>query len=179
MKFNIARLDKVLLIQTLYYHASPKGYGEQDYAALLQAGEIVEGMSTQACKEILKQGARLRTGYLVDYYNGKPLKIEWNKVSRHQTIMSSVPYDLIHGRFRFLEALLNVFDPEEICITDKSYSAVHDRYFMDQERRWKELEMDRLLAATVLEQHARRGSYWRFDTANMTYSSSFLNGLSI
>lgn len=179
MKFNIARLDKVLLIQTLYCHASPKGYGEHDYAALLRAGEPVEGMSTETCKQILKQGAKLRTGYLVDYYNGKPLKIEWNKETRHRTMMSSVPYDLIHGRYRFLEALLNVFDPEEICITDKSYSAVHDRYFMEQERRWMELEMDRLLAATVQEEHARRGSYWKFDTAKMNYRSSFLNGLSI
>ena len=100
MKFNIVRLDKVLLIQTLYLHADPKGYGEHEYAQLLEVGEAVEGMSTEECKNILKQGARLRVGYLIDYYNGKPLKIEWNKISRHQTIMSSVPYDLIHGRFR-------------------------------------------------------------------------------
>jgi hypothetical protein len=102
-------------------NATPKGYGEKEYADLLEAGEAVEGLSTETCKDMLRQGARLRTGYLIDYYNGKPLKIEWNTISRHQAIMSSVPYDLIHGRFRFLEALLNVFDMEEILITEKLF----------------------------------------------------------
>jgi hypothetical protein len=179
MNFNIAHLDKVLLIQTLYYHASPKGYGEQEYAQLLEAGEAVEGISTQDCRAILKQGARLRTGYLVDYFNGKPLKIEWNKVSRHRTIMSSTPYDVIHGRFRFLEALLNVFDPEEILITDKNYSAAHDRDFVQQQRRLREFELERLLSDAVFEQHPKRGAYWKLDTEKMTYRSSFLHGLDI
>jgi len=46
---------------------------------------------------------------------------------------NSFPYDVAHGKFRFFEALLNVFDPEEILITKKEYDPVLDKLHFKKE----------------------------------------------
>ena len=90
MKFNVTRLDKVLLIQTLYLHAEPKGYGQHQYHELLRQGKAVEGLSREECDSILS-GAEKDLGYLVDYYNGKPLKLGFKKMQDGRVLVDSIP----------------------------------------------------------------------------------------
>ncbi len=66
MKFNIAHLDKTMLLQTLYRHASPKGDGETEYAQLLEAGEEVGNISAHECVKILRKAEKSAGDYIVD-----------------------------------------------------------------------------------------------------------------
>jgi hypothetical protein len=50
---------------------------------------------------------------------------------------------------------------------------------MQHERRLKEFEIERLLNGAVLEEHPRKGAYWKLDAKKAAYRSSFLHGLSI
>lgn len=178
VEFNITYLDNVLLLQTLYVHADPKGYGEKQYRQLLKEGKIVEGLPTEECMTILK-GKYQDSDYLVDYYNGKPLKLDWVKTPGGQVIARTLPYDAAHGKFRFLEALLNVFDPEEILITQRQYHPVHDKlFFKKEDTRIIEYELIQLLKHTLPFQDAT-GVYWKIDNENAPYRSAFLNGLNI
>ena len=102
MEFNITHLDKILLIQTLYIHADPKGYGEKQYRQLLKEGKVVEGLPMEECKAML-EGKHRDPGYLVDYYNGKPLKLDWVSSPGGQLITRTLPYDIAHGKYRFLK----------------------------------------------------------------------------
>lgn len=115
----------------------------------------------------------------MDYYNGKPLKLDWKKKPGGHLIANSVPYDIAHGKFRFFEALLNVFDPDEIFIMQKEYNTVTDKlYFNKDETRIIEYELMQILENTF-PINDNMGIYWKIDTNNIRYRSSFLNGLDI
>ncbi len=179
MKFNVTNLDKVLLLQTLYVHADPKGYGVGRYNDLQQQGKIVEGLSRKECEVILNRRQGEGTGYLVDYYNGKPIKLYIEDMPADQLWINSIPYDLAHGRFRFLEALLNTFDPEEIIITKKEYDPFHYQWHFKRENaRINEYELAQLLdhASSFTD---KTGTFWKIDSADTPYRSAFLNGLDI
>lgn len=177
MEFDITHLDKVLLIQTLYFHANPKGYGEREYDEMLQKGKAVEGLSKNECESILR-GYNAK-GYLVDYYNGKPLKLHWRKTRNGKLLMLSLPYDSIHGRFRFLEALLNVFGPEEIIITQIKYDPIQEEFFKrENDPRIVEYELAQLLRhAIAYPGDTEMGKHWKIDQDNFAYRSAFLQGL--
>lgn len=177
MEFNITHLDKVLLLQTLYVHADPKGYGEKQYRDLLKQGKIVEGLPEEECRKILSQKYPA-SGYLVDYHNGKPLKLDWRWKEGGQVFANSIAYDVAHGRFRFFEALLNVFDPEEILITKREYDlALEKLHFKNEDTRIVEYELAQILAYAI-PIHGT-DPHWRIDPNNNGYKSSFLNGLEI
>jgi len=177
VEFNITHLDKVLLLQTLYVHADPKGYGEKQYRELLKQGKIVEGLPEEECRKILSQKYPA-SGYLVDYYNGKPLKLDWRRKEGGQIFAISIAYDAAHGRFRFFEALLNVFDPEEILITKKEYDPAFDKlYFKKEDTRIIEYELAQILAYAIPIHET--SPHWRIDPDNNGYRSAFLNGLDI
>lgn len=178
MEFNITRLDKILLLQTLYVHADPKGYGEKQYRQLLKEGKTVEGLPDAECQTILK-GINGGGGYMVDYYNGKPLKQDWRKASNGELLVHSLPYDVAHGKFRFLEALLNVFDPDEIIITQKEYNQGQDKlFFQKEDTRIIEYELAQILDHAIACKD-ESGNYWQLDPGDTSYHSAFLNGLDI
>ena len=66
MIFNVTKLDKIKLIQTLYIHADPKGYGKREYAFKDVIGENVLGLTDEECRDILKMDSPDLSGYLVD-----------------------------------------------------------------------------------------------------------------
>jgi hypothetical protein len=178
MEFNITNLDKILLLQTLYVHADPKGYGTTQYRQLLKQGKTVEGLPMEECEDILK-GRYRDSAYLVDYYNGKPIKLDWVKAPEGQLIARTLPYDVAHGKYRFLEALLNVFDAEEIRIVKKEYPRQQEElFFKKEDTRIIEYELRQLLDHTVPFRD-KTGAYWIIDNTNNTYRSAFLNGLEI
>ena len=54
MIFNVTKLDKIRLLQTLYIHADPKGYGKVEYNFLDVVGEYVIGLTDEECRELLR-----------------------------------------------------------------------------------------------------------------------------
>lgn len=179
MQINITNLDKILLLQTLYIHADPKGYGIKQYREGLQKGQIVEGLPVKECEAILNSDGQHDSGYLIDYYNGKPLKFGWITTTSGQQLAHTLPYDAAHGRYRFFEALLNVFDPEEILITDKEYDSIQDKLFLEKhDTRIIESKLTIILQNAVCFTD-EKGIYWKINSEDIDYRSAFLNGLDI
>ncbi len=177
MEFNITQLDKILLLQSLYIHADPKGYGEYQYQELLKKGKTVEGLASDECIAILKGGHK-DVGYLADYYNGKPLKLDWKTTPGGQILANSMAYDIAHGKFRFLEALLNVFDMDEIVITRKEYLRLNPFLdFRPEDARTTEYELE-LFVEHAIPVTEETGTSWRLDSA-IRYRSAFLSGLDL
>lgn len=178
MQINITNLDKILLLQTLYVHADPKGYGIKQYQRGLEKGQPVEGLSVKEC-EILLSGSEQSSGYLVDYYNGKPIKLSWENTFAGQQLVHTLPYDAAHGRYRFFEALLNVFDPEEILITDREYDSIQFKIFLENhENRIIEYKLISILQNSIYYTDKKDG-YWKINSEDADYRSSFLSGLDI
>lgn len=179
MLINITNLDKILLLQTLYFHADPKGYGIKQYRQGLQKGRIVEGLPAKECEGIFNRNGQHDNGYLVDYFNGKPLKFGWTTTTSGQQLSHTLPYDAAHGRYRFFEALLNVFDPEEILITDKEYDSIQDKLFLEiQDKRIIEYKLANILQNAICFTD-EKGVYWKINSEDTDYRSAFLSGLYI
>ena len=178
MRINVTNLDKILLIQTLYIHADPKGYGIKQYQRGLQNGQIVEGLSVKECQALLN-GSEQSSGYLIDYYNGKPIKLDWENTISGQQLVHTLPYDAAHGRYRFFEALLNVFDPEEILIAEKEYDSTQFKLFLEKhDTRIIEYKLTSILQNATCITDAK-GIFWKINTEDLDYRSSFLSGLDI
>ncbi|WP_153799541.1 hypothetical protein [Foetidibacter luteolus] len=168
MEFNITLLDKTLLLQTLFVHAA-------DTLAEADA-EVNSGLSDAECKRILKGRYYDDNGCLLDDYEGRTMKIYWTKTPDGRMFADALPYDSVHGRFRFLEALLNVFDPSEIIITSKDYHAVNPATVNPMSAE-KHDQMLHLIESAIMYADVK-GTYWKIDEG-MNYRSSFLAGLDI
>lgn len=180
MLIDVTDLDKILLLQTLYLHADPKGYGERQYAKDLRDGKAVEGLSVRECN-LLIQNAVVEYGYtdVVDYHNGKPIKLAWSLNAGNRMEAHTLSYDSCHGRFRFLEAVLNVFDIEEIRILDKEYDPIQDKLFIAKlEERPVEAQIKNILDEAVYHSDVNGSLYWKLEgNAANNYRSSLLDGL--
>lgn len=177
MEFIITDLDKVLLIQTLYAHAQAHGIGRAKYAAKDFKGLLVSGIPIHECQELLQiaeeNGHRER---VVDYYNGKPVKLGFHAKRNGEIITSSSSYDERNGKYRFLEALINVFGLDEIMITKKGYNEfVRDDF---KEKGTKQPEAKMIEFAYMLKNTIKikddRGTYWKFDTDAINYKPPFM-----
>jgi hypothetical protein len=177
MVFNVTKLDKIRLLQTLYIHADPKGYGNMEYAFNDVIGKNVEGLTEEECASLLKMDTPELNGYLVDYYNGKPIKFDFEHRPNGDVWVSSIAYDISNGRYRFLEALLYVFNLDEIIITNMDYPPQLDALLDDHTKRAFE---ETLLIENILEQtilYSDNGMYWKLDPNTVDYKPPFMRGI--
>ena len=177
MVFNVTKLDKIRLLQTLYIHADPKGYGNMEYSFNDVIGKNVLGLTDEECTDMLSMDTPELNGYFVDYHNGKPIKLDFEHKPNGDVWVSSIAYDVSNGRYRFLEALLYVFNLDEIIITDKEYPS-HLNDLLDEHTR-RAFE-ETLLLENILEQtnlYSDNGMYWKFDTDAVDYKPPFMRGI--
>ena len=74
---------------------------------------------------------------------------------------------------------MNVFDPEEIIITQKDYPAIHHLLdFKNEDIPLIEYELAQLLDRTIPFTD-ETGNYWKIDDNDSSYRSAFLKGLDI
>ncbi len=177
MVFNVTKLDKIRLLQTLYIHADPKGYGKNEYAFNDVIGKNVLGLTNEECRELLKADSPDLSSYLVDYHNGKPIKLDFEHKPNGDLWVSSVAYDMSNGRHSFLEALLCVFDLDEIVMTTIDYPSQLDDLLGEHTTRGiaETLIIEDILDHTI--QHSDNGIYWTFDSAAVDYTPPFMRGI--
>lgn len=177
MQIDITEIDKVTLLQTLYLHADPKGKGKITYRSALKDGKTVEGLPEKECQQIFE--ANEGDGYFsIDYYNGKPLKLGWHTLNVGRIVVDTLPYDKCHGKYRFLEAMLNIFDAEEILILEKEYDIRGDIFFKSEDLRPEEQLFKEILDQSVLFT-SDFGMIWKINPDGTGYKSSFLRVLDL
>jgi hypothetical protein len=96
----------------------------------------------------------------VDDVQGKPLKIEWKRISNSLTVMDSAEYDLLHGRYRALEALLGAFDIRLVQIVYRYYDRATEEQFKTMPKRSCEEAFDKLLDRAVLITDEHHNPHW-------------------
>ncbi len=176
MEFDITQLDKTLLIQTLFLHSNPIGLGKIEHGIRRRFNDNVDGLSVEECQEFLVQfdndNSTSKTFFIVDYCKGKPIKINFYRNKNGRVIVDSGSYDSRNGKYRFLEAMLNIFSIDEILITKKGY-----RLFVisdipndlvrpkEQEKKFKEIIM-----TSTLHENAY-GKHWVIDETKVSYKS--------
>ena len=111
---------------------------------------------------------------VLDYYKGKPIKLLINKKRNGQETISAASYDTRNGKYRFFEAMLNIFSVEEIQITKRKYDEFVEEYIdqhtpldAEQENIFKSL-----LKNTIKKQN-EKGAYWIVNNQAISYKSPF------
>ncbi len=177
MVFNITKLDKVLLIKTLYNHSSPKGLGQAEHSVRSARGENVIGLTDKECESILSLDNRNGTVGLMDYHNGKPIKLNFEHQRNGNILVDSNGYDSANGRYRFLEALLSVFDFDEIIITKKGYPT----YLNETINENTSIPIEEVALLKNIIKHTIRytdkGIYWKIDTRAVDYKPPFMRDI--
>ena len=177
MVFNITKLDKVQLIQALYVHSETVGMGKSEYDFRDAMGQNVIGLTEEECNDILSRDVPGSNGYLLDYHNGKPMKLHFAHKKNGDIWVCSDSYDSRSGRYRFLEALLSVFSVDEIVIVKKGYPQHLTEMIANCTKREKEETslLKNMLSQTIKEQNG--GSQWIFDTSKVRYRPPFMRHL--
>ena len=177
MEFDITRLDKKLLIQTLFSHSSPLSLGQLEYDHRKKWGENVDGLTDEECEFILYDFNQLDTGNLklLDYHKGKPMKLTLEKKTNGRVLVDSDGYDARNGKYRFFEALLNIFFLDEILITKKGFR----RFFMyDLQEHLKRPKKQEAIFKNILKNTIKKeneyGKYWAIDENNVSYTPLFM-----
>lgn len=167
MIFNITDIDLVTLTQALYAFAEPAGLGKLEYKVKDRKGVLVNGLPINEARQLVSNqedlGDRFR---IADYYNGVPLKLDYRRVnSTNQLITSSTRYDLRNGKYRFFEAMLNIFPIDEILIYQKSYpSHMQDQVELTQPQRpLHQIKIFETLIRKSIRHEDKRGTYWIID----------------
>jgi hypothetical protein len=174
MVFDISRLDKIQLLQTLYLHAAPRGKGHLAFRTAKIAGKIVEGWLSDADCKMIIQGSYQTSGYLVDYFYGTPLKQYWHTETNGQITVDTLPYDAAHGKYRFLEAVLSMFEPEDIFIIEKKYDQRGDIYLTPEKVGERPIEASfQLLLENAKLNTNNFGLCWTIDHDNPTYQELY------
>ena len=182
MVFDISDLDKVVLLQALYAHAEAAGYGKLEYKIKDRRGIRVNGLSLEEAKAIWEKSAAQiassGSAEVVDYHNGKPIKLDVKRNPSTQRLLAySSSFDTRNGRYRFLEALLSSFGNEEIIIKEKGYSG----HFNDAEkgghvpdvRPQSETKLLRQLLRSALKVSDIKGTYWKLNPS-VKYEPPFM-----
>lgn len=177
MEFDITHLDKKLVIQTLFVHAAPLGFGKFEYTHRKKLGDNVDGLSADECEFILYQFNELDKGNirLLDYHKGKPMKLNFDKRSNGRILVDTNGYDTRNGKYRFLEAFLNIFAFDEIFITKKGYRQ-HSLSDL-QEHLIRPKEQEKLFNSIIKQTIAKEnnyGKYWAIDESQIKYTSPFM-----
>lgn len=173
MEFDITHLDKILVLQTLYLHADPVGRGIDTYEYMLEQGKIVEGLPKEECEKLLKKKG------LIDYHNGKPLKLLFSHRKNGQVILSSHPYDIYHGQYRFFEALLAIFDLEEITIQNKEDIQFNLESIDESQNRIEKIAELNYLMNNLIVTATEFGTAYKFNSSKVNYKSGYLKELGL
>jgi hypothetical protein len=174
MIFDITNLDKHLLIQTLYDHASSNGAGSGEQLARTARGENILGLTDKECDQILNYDLSSQNVRILDYCKGRPIKLVFEHRRNGNIFVDSSGYDSRNGRFRFLQALLDVFDLDEIAIKKKGYpqhlnDMINECTSIPQE----ELTLLKNLVKNTVK-HTNNGTYWKIDTEVINYKPLFM-----
>jgi hypothetical protein len=180
MEFDITHLDKKQLVQTLFAHSAPLNLGKVEYYVREARGENVIGLTDEECEMILFEFNHFDSGGLriLDYHYGKPMKLVFDKKRNGRVLVDSSRYDARNGKYRFFEAMLNIFSLEEIFITKKGYR----QYVLDELPkhliRTKEQEnIFKNLIKNTIQKNNEYGKYWAIDETSVSYMSPFLKSL--
>lgn len=177
MEFDITNTDKKLLIQTLFAHSAPLRLGYYEYDFRKRFGDNVDGLSDEECESILHDFNQLDTGGLriLDYHKGKPMKLTFYKNNNSRILVDTGGYDSRNGKYRFFEALLNIFFLDEILITKKGY-----RHFVMTDLpkhliRPKEQEyIFKNLIKNTIQKENEYGKFWAFNETKVSYVPPFM-----
>jgi len=177
MEFDITQLDKKLLIQTLFSHSAPVSLGQVEYYLRNKWGENVDGLTDKECEFILYEYNKLNTGIIkiLDYHKGKPMKLTFYKKNNGRVIVDSSSYDERNGKYRFFEALLNIFLLDEIRIIKKGYRQYSMSNLQDHLLRPKEQEaIFKNILKNTIQKENEFGKYWTIDENQISYIPSFM-----
>ncbi len=180
MEFDITHLDKRLLIQSLFAHSEPLNLGKAEYDTRKKWGENVDGLTVEECDIILHDYNQLDSGSLriLDYHKGKPMKIVFERKSNGRELIDSDSYDERNGKYRFLEALLNIFSTDEVFITKKGFRQFAFTNIPEHLIRSKEQEdLFKNLLKNTVEKRNDYGKYWVIDESKIKYTPPFLQSL--
>lgn len=180
MEFDITKLDKRLLIQSLFAHSSPLRMGKTEYDFRKKMGDNVYGIPDEECDLILEAFNDSEIGgfRVYDYHKGKPMKLVFYKNRNGRILVDSSSYDARNGKYRFLESMLNIFSLDEIYLTKKGYP----HFVMDElpehlVRSTKDEEVFKTLIKNTIPQRNEFGKYWSFDETKVSYTPPFLESL--
>jgi len=180
MEFDITHLDKKLLIQTLYANSAPLRLGQAEYDQRKKWGENVCGLTDNECETFLYEFNHFDSGGLriLDYHNGKPMKLVFYKTIYGRVLVDSGSYDARNGKYRFFEAMLNIFSLDEIFITKKGYKRFVMTDLPEHLIRPKEQEtiFQNLIKNTKQKENIF-GKYWVIDETQASYIPSFMQSL--
>jgi hypothetical protein len=123
MEFDITHIDRKILVRALLVYAEPVGYGAFEYENRKAKKQNIDGLTDKECEDILFDYENMEIGHkrVLDYYRGKPLKIDFYKKENGQMFANSNAYDERNGKYRFFEALLDFIIIDEIKILRKNY----------------------------------------------------------
>jgi hypothetical protein len=177
MEFDITQLDKKLLVQTLFAHSAPLRLGQVEYDIRKKLGDNVDGLSDEECDEILLEFNHFDEGGLriLDYHKGKPMKLVFFKNRNGKVKVDTGSYDARNGKYRFFEALLNIFSLDEILITKKGYKHFVMTDLPDHLVRPKEQEvMFKNILKNTVQKENEYGKYWAIDISKVSYTPPFM-----
>ncbi|MBN2892073.1 MAG: hypothetical protein JXL97_09415 [Bacteroidales bacterium] len=180
MEFDITHLDKTQLIQTLFAHSAPLNLGKAEYDVRKARGENVIGLTDEECEMILFELNHFQDGGLgiLDYHKGKPMKLIFDKKRNGRILVDSSKYDARNGKYRFFEAMLNIFSLDEILITKKGFRQYVLVELPKHLIRPKEQEnIFKNLIKHTIQKENEYGKYWAIDETNVSYISPFLKSL--
>lgn len=177
MQFDITELDKTLLIQTLFAHANPLGMGKFEYSHQKSLGDNVDGLTAEECELILCVYDDRKSGItkVLDYHKGKPIKLFFERKPNGRVLVSTNGYDSRNGKYRFFEALLNIFSLDEILITKKGYGqfALADLQEHLIRPKAEEAVFKSILKHTMAKEN-KLGKYYAIDESQINYQTPFM-----
>ncbi|MDR0969995.1 MAG: hypothetical protein LBM67_05610 [Lentimicrobiaceae bacterium] len=177
MEFDITQLDKKILVQALFAHSAPLNLGQAEYDYKKKLGDNVDGLSDEECEMILYEFKHFNTGGLriLDYHKGKPIKLVFYKNRNGRVLVDTGSYDARNGKYRFFEALLNIFSIDEILITKKGYKHYEMTDLPEHLVRPKEQEeMFKNILKNTIERENEYGKYWSIDENKVSYTLPFM-----
>ena len=182
MEFDITNLDEILVLKSLFAYSEPLGMGEVEYQIRNNRSENVIGLTDEECEYILKKAydsQRFHIVSILDYYKGKPMKIEFVFKPNGRKLLNTDDYDYRNGRYRAFEAFLDTFLYEEIKITKKEFSHyVWYKESVDHFSRPKEVvEKFRRIIKQFILKNGVYGKYWTIDENLIVYEPLYKRGL--
>ncbi len=174
MVFDVTNLDLKTLLKAVFVYSEPVGLGIAEYKTRKLSKENVDGLRDDECDEILFELNNMDSKYirLLDYYKGKPMKLDFVKKSNGQLLVDSGSYDARNGKYRFFEAMLDTFLEDEIWIVKKGYGqytfASHPEHLI---RPKSDLKMFKSVINNLIDRNGENGKYWIIDSSKKDYTS--------
>jgi len=106
------------------------------------------------------------------------MKLVFERKSNGRELIDSDSYDERNGKYRFFEALLNIFSTDEVFITKKGFRQFAFTNIPEHLIRSKEQEdLFKNLLKNTVEKRNDYGKYWVIDESKIKYIPPFLKSL--